>query len=480
MCCSCCGVLQRKIWLFGSATLFLILGIVLTIWGPGFTENLVDDMLVLKEGSTTYEKWTNIPVPVYLQMYMFNWTNGEEVQKNGAKPNFERVGPYVFREINIKTNITWYENKTISFIPQRTWHFEPEMSAGSLEDLLTAPHIPSLAASSFVRDQSKFIKKIFNNLLNSNGGALYQTHTVNEWLFEGFYDEFLAFAKKQNNSLAPPIPSDHFAFLLNRNGSTDFEGTFTIHTGQNSLREMGEIKLWNGHNHTGHFEGECGRINGSTGELFVPKRDPNEYITVFNRDACRIINLKPIGRDTFRGIEGIHYETQRDTFDSGTLNPNMKCYCREPDNCPKPGATDLSNCAEGVPMYLSHVGFMYADPSYANTTTGHKPIEDNDKFYIILEPRLGIPLKMNIAIQISIRIQPDKDITILKDIKEFYAPLFVGKTSGEVDEKLARKIKVKLKIKVLTNASTIASYTGIALIILSIILFSVDYLSKTM
>uniref|UniRef100_A0A1A9VH65 Protein croquemort n=1 Tax=Glossina austeni TaxID=7395 RepID=A0A1A9VH65_GLOAU len=474
MCCRCCGVLQKKIWLFGSATLFLILGIVLTVWGPSLADNFINNMIVLKEGSTTFEKWTDVPVPVYMQMYMFNWTNGKEVQESGVKPNFERVGPYVFRENNIKTNITWHENQTISFKPQRTWHFEPKMSSGNLDDLVTAPHIPSLAASSFMRKKSSLMKKFFSSILNKNGGALYQTHTVNEWLFDGFYDEFLAFAKKQNNSLIPPIPSDHFGFLLNRNGSSDYEGTFTIHTGQGNLREMGEIKLWNGQSHTGYFSGECGRINGSTGELFAPKRDPNEYITVFSRDTCRIINLMPVGADTFRGIEAMHYETQAETFDNGVLNPDMKCYCQDPDNCHKTGASDISTCAEGVPMYISHVEFRDADPSYANGTTGHKPIDESDRFFIILEPRLGIPLKINVAIQVSLHVQPDKDITILRNINEFYAPLFVGKTSGEVDAKLATKIKLLL------NARPIAFYSGIASLVLSIILLFIGiYLSLT-
>lgn len=210
------------------------------------------------------------------------------------------------------------------------------------------------------------------------------------------------------------ITDNHFAWMLHRNQSLDFEGIFTIKTGADDLREMGELKYWNGVNQTVFFDGECGRINGSTTDLFVPKRADDEWITIFMKDTCRIINLVPSGRVVIEGIEGIKYETKADTYDSGDLNPDMKCYCHkslQPDNCPKSGATDISTCSNGAPMYMSHPGFLYADPSYGNTTTGDKPDPENDVFFITMEPRLGVPLQVNAAIQISLLIQPDKAIT---------------------------------------------------------------------
>lgn len=34
---------------------------------------------------------------MYLEIYMFNWTNPIETLENNVKPNFLELGPYVFR-----------------------------------------------------------------------------------------------------------------------------------------------------------------------------------------------------------------------------------------------------------------------------------------------------------------------------------------------------------------------------------------------
>lgn len=84
-------------------------------------------------------------------MYLFNWTNPEQVRIKGMKPNFQQVGPFVYREDKLKEDVTWYSNKTVSFYGQRTWYFEPEMSGASLDALITCPHLPSLVSDAAER-----------------------------------------------------------------------------------------------------------------------------------------------------------------------------------------------------------------------------------------------------------------------------------------------------------------------------------------
>lgn len=265
-----------------------------------------------------------------------------------------------------------------------------------------------------MRNESRILKYGFNIALNNNGGALYQTHTAGEWLFDGFYDQFLDYAMKLNSSLTGAVDSNHFAWFLNRNGSKEFEGLFTIHTGQGDLSQMGEIKFWNGANHTGFYEGDCGRVNGSTADLWVPNIGPEEYITVYITDTCRIINLVPTSEVEVEGITATMYETKPDTFDNGQRNSDMKCYCppdKQPDNCPATGVTDLGPCASGVPMYMSHPHFMYADESYSSTITGLEPDYEKHNFFIVMERKLGIPLQVNANVMVSLHIRNDSDIT---------------------------------------------------------------------
>lgn len=45
----------------------------------------------------SFDIWKKTPVPMYLKIYMFNWTNYADYGKADIKPNFEELGPYVFR-----------------------------------------------------------------------------------------------------------------------------------------------------------------------------------------------------------------------------------------------------------------------------------------------------------------------------------------------------------------------------------------------
>jgi len=79
-------------------------------------------------------------------MFLWNWTNPEDVKNHGAKPNFKQLGPYVYREERMKMDVEWHENKTVTFKPRRTWFWEEELSGGKESDLITVPHLPSIVS----------------------------------------------------------------------------------------------------------------------------------------------------------------------------------------------------------------------------------------------------------------------------------------------------------------------------------------------
>lgn len=83
--------------------------------------------------------WKETPIPMYLSVYMFNWTNPDEVLKSDwkIKPILEQHGPYVFYEHHIRVNMTWNDNDTITYQQKRIWHFLPEKSNGTLSDKIT-------------------------------------------------------------------------------------------------------------------------------------------------------------------------------------------------------------------------------------------------------------------------------------------------------------------------------------------------------
>jgi hypothetical protein len=55
--------------------------------------------LSLTSTSTSFSMWEETPIPMYIEVYFFNWTNAAEFQQNpqGTVPKFVEMGPYVFR-----------------------------------------------------------------------------------------------------------------------------------------------------------------------------------------------------------------------------------------------------------------------------------------------------------------------------------------------------------------------------------------------
>lgn len=83
--------------------------------------------------------WKETPIPMFLTLYLFNWTNANEVieSKWKVKPKLRECGPYVFTEKHFRVNITFNANDTVTYLQKRVWHFVPDQSNGSLDDKIT-------------------------------------------------------------------------------------------------------------------------------------------------------------------------------------------------------------------------------------------------------------------------------------------------------------------------------------------------------
>lgn len=84
--------------------------------------------------------WRETPIPMYMQFYLWNFTNADEVEKSKweIKPKLEQCGPYVYYEHHIRENVTYNDNNnTLTYKTRRVWHFKPEMSNGTLADKIT-------------------------------------------------------------------------------------------------------------------------------------------------------------------------------------------------------------------------------------------------------------------------------------------------------------------------------------------------------
>ena len=78
--------------------------------------------MVVYPGSFSYYIWQDLSMPMYLNIYLFNVTNYQEIEQRvpGVKPKLQELGPYVFLEDHLKARnrhrIIIYNNfKKLSF-----------------------------------------------------------------------------------------------------------------------------------------------------------------------------------------------------------------------------------------------------------------------------------------------------------------------------------------------------------------------------
>ncbi|XP_058977409.1 protein croquemort isoform X1 [Musca domestica] len=474
MCCNCCSVRQQKIWVFSIGTILTVLGAILIPMWPTWSEDIIKSILPLSPGSVIYNKWVVTPLPIYMSFYMYNWTNPEEVNNTRIKPNFKEVGPYTFKNVKVKEDLKWNnEDHTVTFFSTNTWTFVPEKSSGGLDDVIRMPHFPTAAAARITRKWHKIIRKVVNFGLQREGGAMTMTHTALEWLFDGFIDNLLDFVYRLHSPLFPLV-SNRFGWFYDRNNSKEAEGSYTIYTGKGNLKDMGESKMWNGSDHTKFWEGECGRVNGSLGDLWAPGKSWDDPTSIFLYDAGRFLNIFPIRNETYRGIDVRRYEATNRTLDNGQIVEDTKCFCVKRNECPENGVLDFSPKAFRAPVYMSHPHFYMASERYRENITGLEPVPEHAT-YVVLEPKWGIPMKVKGQMMASILYEKDNQMEILKDLgHNFYAPLLRISLDAEINDEMLDLVKLLL------NVPSIGVYIGAAFLTIGVVMLVVGiYITKT-
>ncbi|KAF4528152.1 hypothetical protein B566_EDAN016796 [Ephemera danica] len=421
--------------------------------------------------------WRETPIPMYIDIYLFNWTNPEDVNNTNIKPFFDELGPYVFRESHERVNISWKEGFLVEFNQIRTYHFMPELSNGSLTDKVTNLNVIAATAAYTIRNHPVLLWGL-NEVFKGFNTPVSVTKTAGQWMFDGFRDPLLTvinIINTLNDTILPiDVPFDKFGWFYGRNLSWSYDGLFEMHTGEDDISNLGILTRWNNMTKTNYYDSYCGMVNGTTGELWPPVYSTGN-ITLFASDICRSMMLEYNGTSNVEGVEGYVYVGNRHLLDNGDLYPENKCFCsnkprEEPCALPT-GVANVSLCRYGAPAFVSYPHFYLSDPFYTEKIDMPKAT-DKDVFFLTLEPRTGIPLNVEAKLQINVLMKSYRQIGIFRKVTDAFMPAIWFNQRAQLTPELASKLQLLLYLPIIG----ISVFS--VLLIIGVILFGVGVYKK--
>ncbi|XP_055952441.1 protein croquemort-like [Argiope bruennichi] len=428
--------------------LFIVIGAIMALMGavsygmfPRILQWQVEENLILSPEAEPYEYWKVVPVPIYARFYFFNVTNTKDILEIDAKPHVEELGPYTFRETREKVNITWHPNGTVSYLQIKRWFYEPSLTNGSLDDLVTNVNVPlATAVNRGIRSGDSFFISGIDTILEHTQSTLFVTKSVRNLLFDGYEEEIFETAKE----IGIEVPYDKFGWFYPKNNSDD--GEYTIFTGKTDVDKYGYVDLWKGSKNLSARHPPCNRIQGTAGDMWPPFRvGKHEKLSLFVADICSTLELSYLEDVDVNEIESHRYWLDHTALDNGKYEEQHACLCT--DSCMPAGALDIETCQYGTPAVVSFPHFLYADQHYLEKIDGLKPDPEKHMFIIDLEPKLGIPVNVNARLQINVAIPNCDEIENIELPKEkIYYPIFWFSESASINLETAEKLKFVTKM----------------------------------
>lgn len=220
-------------------------------------------------------------------------------------------------------------------------------------------------------------------------------------------------------------------------------------TGETDINQLGVLQLWNDEDQTDLYRSPCNKIVGTTGELWPPiRKGEKPDRSVFATDVCRPVTIKYDSDYEAHGISGYKWVADDSVFDNGVKYPEMSCFCSaDEESCPDllPGVFNASSCKFGAPAFVSFPHFYLADESYQNAVEGMHPKKEEHEFAIAMEPRTGIPLKIQAQLQINL-LMKSYSWTTINNVPEVMMPMFWFRQVAELTPDLASQARLALML----------------------------------
>ncbi|KAI6650937.1 Lysosome membrane protein 2-like [Oopsacas minuta] len=437
---------QRKLLVCLSALSFLMIAAGLsTISLAGISMGYVDKAIAqsvasqmkLKNGSLLFNQWSAPEIDLYHDYYFFNWTNpGEFIY--GQKPSFVAVGPYKFREVRVKEDITHSEDECLVTYRQRKYYtFDQEATGSKLSenDVIVSLNLPLVAAAE--KTSSFFGESVLDGLIYLTGSKLYKKLKVKELIW-GYSDSFIR--RLQNLGF---YSASSFSIHSTSNSSMKLS---TVHTGVCIPSKIGQYQVWEGNSSLTIWRDDyANMINGTEGLVFQPLVEEKDILQIFVDEMIRPLSIKFRGdKPSHKGIKTYRFAIPASELENSTMNPeNARFYQNGPS-----GLFFLGNSTDpkGLGIYASLPHFLYGDHCLITNVSGLNPQEDLHMSYGDIEPITGATLATHSRLQVNYLLKQNS-VTYFRRIPDItYFPLFYIDVTGEVSDAMATDFRRKLDL----------------------------------
>ncbi|RWS25825.1 platelet glycoprotein 4-like protein [Leptotrombidium deliense] len=366
---------------------------------PWLTKKEISKQIAIVNGTDSFERWKNPPVPFLMKFYIFELTNALELQ-SGGKANVTQRGPYVFKEVRQKkiVNIS-SDGSNIAYLDLKSYYFIENLSNGTLDDQITFINIPLIAATK-VATQRPNGDTLLDTLFKTQKLTIDERKTVKQILFDGYVVDFVKrleiIAKQLGIPLAESLPDDTFGFFYRKNCTLETSNCLdnfihAIDSGKFNADNVGQYISINGSRSLDYWNGTyCNMLKGTDGSRFHPSVDATERLQVFAIELCRSIYLDSVGEVELKDINLLRFKMSSNFYKGPHKEPSNKCFCVKPKveeaHCQVDGILEISTCQKGAPIALTGPHFYKVDPRVAQLVNGLSPDPKLHETFVDIEP----------------------------------------------------------------------------------------------
>ncbi|XP_037016778.2 scavenger receptor class B member 1 isoform X1 [Artibeus jamaicensis] len=445
-----------------AGLLCAVLGAVMIVAVPSIIKQQVHKNVRIDPSSLSFNMWKDIPVPFYLSVYFFDIVNPSAILQ-GQKPQVRERGPYVYREFRHKTNITFNDNDTVSFLEIRNFRFQPDKSNGLESDYIVMPNILVLSAAMMLEHRPMSLKLFMTLAFSTLSQRAFMNRTVGEIMW-GYDDPLVNLI---NNYLPGMLPlKGKFGLFAELNNSDS--GLFTVFTGIKDFSRIHLVDKWNGVSKVNFWHSDqCNMINGTAGQMWAPFMTPESSLEFYSPEACRSMKLIYQDSGVFEGIPIYRFKAPDTLFANGSVYPPNEGFCP----CLQSGVQNVSTCRFNAPLFLSHPHFYNADPVLADAVLGLHPNEKEHSLFLDIHPVTGIPMNCSVKLQLSLYVKSVKGIGQTGKIAPVVLPMMWFEESGAMEGKTLQTFYTQLVLlpKVMHYAQYVLLALGVVLLLVPVI-----------